>query len=122
MRAKKRANKRTSGKRKKGKRKRKERIAGHHVWRAVLGSGQHPPEFVRGLHPALLNVPFTHRWGGPILIGEDWSPVFKRHPLTPQAIVLGAYSGHGVALSVYLGRWAAEAMLGRTDLPTWDDR
>jgi len=33
--------------------------------------------------------------------------------------VLGAYSGHGVALSVYLGAWAAEALLGRRDLPAW---
>jgi glycine/D-amino acid oxidase-like deaminating enzyme len=34
-------------------------------------------------------------------------------------IVLGAYSGHGVAQSVYLGAWAAEAMLGRRELPDW---
>jgi glycine/D-amino acid oxidase-like deaminating enzyme len=75
---------------------------------------------VHGLHPALRNVAFTHRWGGPILIGEDWSPVFRHHPLTQRAIVLGAYSGHGVALSVYLGRWAAEALLGKKALPDWD--
>ena len=76
---------------------------------------------VRGLHPALQDVNFTHRWGGPILIGEDWCPAFRRHPRSSNAIVLGAYSGHGVALSVYLGRWAAEAMLGRKPLPDWDD-
>ena len=35
------------------------------------------------------------------------------------AIILGGYSGHGVALSVYLGRWAAEALLGRRELPDW---
>lgn len=75
---------------------------------------------VRGLHPALRDVVFTHHWGGPILIGEHWSPVFRHHPLTQRAIVLGAYSGHGVALSVYLGRWAAEAMLGKKALPNWD--
>ncbi len=75
---------------------------------------------VQGLHPALQNIVFTHRWGGPILIGEDWSPVFRHHRLTQRAIVLGAYSGHGVALSVYLGRWAAEALLGRKALPNWD--
>ena len=74
---------------------------------------------VRGLHPALRKVKFTHRWGGPILIAEDWQPVFTTHPLSPQAFVLGAYSGHGVALSVYLGRWAADAMLGRRTLPAW---
>jgi glycine/D-amino acid oxidase-like deaminating enzyme len=75
---------------------------------------------VHGLHPALRNVAFTHRWGGPILIGEDWSPVFRRHALTPRVIVLGAYSGHGVALSVYLGRRAAEVMQGKNTLPNWD--
>lgn len=76
---------------------------------------------VRGLHPALKDIQVTHRWGGPILIGEDWQPVFARHPKSSRAIVLGAFSGHGVALSVYLGRWAAEAMLGRRDLPKWPE-
>jgi len=74
---------------------------------------------VRGLHPALKSVGFTHRWGGPILIAEDWSPVFTHHPQSDRAIVLGAYAGQGVALSVYLGRWAAEAMLGQRQLPNW---
>lgn len=75
---------------------------------------------VRALHPALRSVEITHRWGGPILIGEDWAPVFRRHPRSPNVLVLGAYSGHGVALSVYLGRWAAEVLLGRRELPAWD--
>jgi glycine/D-amino acid oxidase-like deaminating enzyme len=75
---------------------------------------------VHGLHPALANVQFTHRWGGPILIAEGWRPIFMQHPQSSHAIVLGAYSGHGVALSVYLGRWAAETMLGRRGLPCWD--
>jgi glycine/D-amino acid oxidase-like deaminating enzyme len=68
----------------------------------------------------LANVQFTHRWGGPILIAEAWRPIFMQHPQSSCAIVLGAYSGHGVALSVYLGRWAAETMLGGRDLPRWD--
>jgi glycine/D-amino acid oxidase-like deaminating enzyme len=34
--------------------------------------------------------------------------------------VLGAYSGHGVAQSVYLGRWAAEVLCGRKSLPDWN--
>ncbi len=74
---------------------------------------------IRKLHPALHSVQFTHRWGGPILFANDWRPVFARHPKSAHAIVLGAYSGHGVALSVYLGSWAAEVMLGRRDLPNW---
>jgi glycine/D-amino acid oxidase-like deaminating enzyme len=75
---------------------------------------------VHHLHPALHDVQFSHRWGGPILIGENWEPVFRRHADHRNVIVLGAYSGHGVALSVYLGAWAAEAMLGKRDLPQWD--
>jgi glycine/D-amino acid oxidase-like deaminating enzyme len=68
---------------------------------------------VRGLHPVLHHVEFTHRWGGPILIPEEWRPVFGFHSRSSRVVVLGGYSGHGVALSVYLGRWAAEVMLGR---------
>jgi glycine/D-amino acid oxidase-like deaminating enzyme len=75
---------------------------------------------VRGLHPALQNVRFAHRWGGPILIANGWRPVFSQHPRSPHAVVLGGYSGHGVALSVYLGRWAAEVLCGRRELPDWD--
>ncbi|MBV9888965.1 MAG: FAD-binding oxidoreductase [Acidobacteria bacterium] len=74
---------------------------------------------VRRLHPALLDAQITHRWGGPILITEDWRPVFEQHPKSANAIVMGGYSGHGVALSVYLGAWAAEALLGRRPLPKW---
>jgi glycine/D-amino acid oxidase-like deaminating enzyme len=76
---------------------------------------------VRNLHPALQQVRLSHRWGGPILIADKWQPVFRRHAEHRDVIVLGAYSGHGVALSVYLGAWAAEAMLGKKDLPRWDD-
>jgi glycine/D-amino acid oxidase-like deaminating enzyme len=75
---------------------------------------------VRGLHPVLKNVRFTNRWGGPILIADGWRPVFARHPRSARTIVLGGYSGHGVALSVYLGHWAAEALGGRRTLPDWD--
>lgn len=83
-------------------------------------------ERVRGLHPLLAETRFTHRWGGPILFRDSWKPVFDWHPQSvrqgknPQnAIVAGAYAGHGVALSSYLGKWAAEALLGRRKLPTW---
>jgi glycine/D-amino acid oxidase-like deaminating enzyme len=74
---------------------------------------------VRRLHPALSDVQITHRWGGPILIPEEWRPVFELHPKSKNAVVLGGYSGHGVALSVYLGSWAAEFLLGRRPLPNW---
>jgi glycine/D-amino acid oxidase-like deaminating enzyme len=77
---------------------------------------------VRGLHPALKSVQFTHRWGGPILFRDSWEPIFMWHPearKTRNAIVIGAFAGHGVALSSYLGRWGAEALHGHRKLPSW---
>lgn len=74
---------------------------------------------VRSLHPALRDARFTRRWGGPILFRDSWTPIFHWHPSSKRAIVLGAYAGHGVALSSYLGRWAAEVFLGNRDLPGW---
>jgi glycine/D-amino acid oxidase-like deaminating enzyme len=68
----------------------------------------------------LRDIEVTHRWGGPILFREGWlPPVLDWHAQSRDAIVLGAYTGHGVALSSYLGSWAAEALLGRRDLPGW---
>ena len=74
---------------------------------------------IHNLHPKLREIKITHRWGGPILFRENWRPIFMPHPQSKSAIVLGAYAGHGVALSVYLGAWAAEALLGRRKLPSW---
>jgi len=78
---------------------------------------------IRGLDPALASIPFAQRWGGPILFRDSWVPVFDWHPRSAKgsrsAIVLGAYAGHGVALSSYLGAWAAEALVARRDLPLW---
>lgn len=98
-------------------------------WRGLntldIAQGEAPAVFtslerrVRGLHPLLRDVRFTHRWGGPICISLDWRPIFRRHPQSRNALVLGAYSGHGVAQSVYLGAWAAEVLLDRKSLPDW---
>jgi len=74
---------------------------------------------VHSLHPMLANVQITNRWGGPICISDDWKPVFRRHPQSENCLVLGAFSGHGVAQSVYLGIWAAESLLGMRALPDW---
>jgi glycine/D-amino acid oxidase-like deaminating enzyme len=79
-------------------------------------------ERVHRLHPALESVGFTHRWGGPIMFRDSWKPVFAWHPRAMKkknAIVVGAFAGHGVALSSYLGRWAAEALLKGRGLPEW---
>lgn len=74
---------------------------------------------VHGLHPVLANATFTHLWGGPIAFRASFEPVFSYHPASRNGIVLGIYAGHGVALSVHLGSWAAEVLLGRRDLPEW---
>jgi len=74
---------------------------------------------IRGLHPELRDVTITHRWGGPIAISEGWVPILERHPESSNVIVLGGFSGHGVAQSVYLGAWAAETLLGKRELPNW---
>jgi glycine/D-amino acid oxidase-like deaminating enzyme len=95
------------------------------VEEADIGSADAAPMFaslekrVRGLHPALHSVQFTARWGGPILFRDDWRPVFDFHPECQDAIILGAYAGHGVALSSYLAAWAAEVLLAKRKLPKW---
>ena len=74
---------------------------------------------VHQLHPALKSVRITHRWAGPILFTEGMRPIFRRHPRSEDVMLLAGYNGHGVALSVYLGQWAAEALLGTRSLPSW---
>jgi glycine/D-amino acid oxidase-like deaminating enzyme len=78
---------------------------------------------IRGLHPMLRKIRFIRRWGGPILFRDSWKPVFGWHPRSRDAnnaIVAAAYAGHGVALSSYLGKWAAEVLTGeRKNLPAW---
>jgi glycine/D-amino acid oxidase-like deaminating enzyme len=74
---------------------------------------------VHSLHPELHGVQFAHTWGGPILFREGWTPVLDRHRNNPQMIVIGAYAGHGVALSSYFGVWAAEALVTNRELPNW---
>ncbi len=74
---------------------------------------------IRNLHPALASVRITHRWGGPILFTEKMRPIFRRHPRSKHVMILAGYNGHGVALSVYLGKWAAEALLNLRALPRW---
>lgn len=76
---------------------------------------------VRGLHPALENIRVTHRWGGPILLTRNFVPVFRHDSRSGKVIVLGGFSGHGVAQSVYLGVRAAECLLGRARVPGWNE-
>jgi len=97
----------------------------HNLWRYDVRRGEAAERLhwlesrVRNLHPALADVRVTHRWGGPILLTEKMRPIFRRHPRSKQVLILAGYNGHGVALSVYLGKWAAEALLARRPLPHW---
>lgn len=74
---------------------------------------------VHELHPALRDIKISHRWGGPILFTDGMKPLFRRRSQNECVFLLAGYNGHGVALSVYLGKWAAEAMLGMRSLPDW---
>jgi glycine/D-amino acid oxidase-like deaminating enzyme len=74
---------------------------------------------VRNMHPALQNIRVTHRWGGPILITKGMHPIFRHHAHHKNILTLAGFSGHGVALSVYLGHWAAQSLLGHRPLPHW---
>jgi len=77
---------------------------------------------VRLLHPALKQIRITHRWAGPILTTKHFMPTLRRHLDSKNVVVLGGFSGHGVALSVYLGKWAAGLLLGKRALPNWHRR
>jgi glycine/D-amino acid oxidase-like deaminating enzyme len=74
---------------------------------------------LRSLHPQLRDVKVTHQWGGPIAFQQNFHPVFAHHPKSRNGLVLGVFAGHGVALSVYLGTWAAEILLEQRNLPHW---
>ena len=65
---------------------------------------------IRGLHPTLSGIHFTHHWAGPIAITPDWRPVLRRHPRSPYVLVAGGYSGHGLAQAIRMGRLAAERL------------
>lgn len=102
-----------------------EQFAAPNLYRFDVRKGEAAETFrwlegrVHQLHPALKSVRITHRWAGPILFTEGMGPIFRRHPRNESVMVLAGYNGHGVALSVYLGQWAAEALLGSRPLPSW---
>lgn len=101
------------------------RFAAPNLYRFDVRKGEAAESFrwlegrVHHLHPELKSVRITHRWAGPILFTEEMRPIFRRHPRSENVMVLAGYDGHGVALSVYLGKWAAEVLLGRRSLPSW---
>jgi gamma-glutamylputrescine oxidase len=74
---------------------------------------------VRKLHPALKHVRIPYRWGGPIGIPQRMVPLVGRLPQSPNVLLAGGYSGHGVALSVWMGRAMARAIAEGAALPSW---
>jgi gamma-glutamylputrescine oxidase len=74
---------------------------------------------VSRLHPKLREVGFSASWGGPIAFTPDAVPLLGRLPSCPNIIVAGAYSGHGVALSVRAGQLIARAIAEGAELPPW---
>jgi glycine/D-amino acid oxidase-like deaminating enzyme len=74
---------------------------------------------VRRLHPALSVVRVTHRWGGPIGIPQGGVPLIGSVPQAPAILVAGGYSGHGVALSVWMGRSLAHRIMEGQPFPAW---
>ncbi|MGA8036016.1 MAG: FAD-binding oxidoreductase [Candidatus Acidiferrales bacterium] len=78
---------------------------------------------IHGLHPALATVKIVRHWGGPIMFRDTWKPVFGWHahsnPKHRNGLVVGGFAGHGVALSLYFGTWAAEVLLGKRMPPRW---
>jgi gamma-glutamylputrescine oxidase len=74
---------------------------------------------VRGLHPALANIRFPHAWAGPIAFTEDQMPILSCVPHQRRMLVAGAYSGHGVAMSVRAGELLALSVARNEPLPEW---
>jgi gamma-glutamylputrescine oxidase len=77
---------------------------------------------ILGLHPALHHVRITHRWMGPICFTNDRKPIVASLDDDGRVLVATGYSGHGVALSVRMGKLLAAAHTEQRSLPTWSYR
>jgi glycine/D-amino acid oxidase-like deaminating enzyme len=77
---------------------------------------------IRGLHPALHHVHIAHRWMGPICFTRDGKPIIASLDADGRVLVATGYSGHGVALSVRVGKLLAAVLAGQGHLPAWSYR
>jgi glycine/D-amino acid oxidase-like deaminating enzyme len=77
---------------------------------------------IRGLHPCLHHIRITHRWMGPICFTRDSRPVIASLDAEGRVLLATGYSGHGVALSVRVGKLLAAVLAGQSRLPTWSYR
>jgi glycine/D-amino acid oxidase-like deaminating enzyme len=72
------------------------------------------------LNPALHDVRMTHRWIGPIGFTLDNKPLLTSWDEEQRVLIATGYRGHGVALSVRVGKLMAEVLTGQGHLPVWD--
>ena len=77
---------------------------------------------IRGLHPALGNARITHHWMGPLCAANDSKPIITSIDEDSRVLVATGYRGHGVALSVRVGKLLAEVLAGYGKLPAWSYR
>lgn len=77
---------------------------------------------IRELHPALSHVRITHRWMGPLCFTHDSKPIIASVDAEGRVLVATGYHGHGVALSVRVGKVLAAALAGESGLPVWSER
>lgn len=77
---------------------------------------------IRGLHPALRQVRLTHRWIGPLCVTEDGKPIITSLGDDDRVLLATGYHGHGVALSVRVGKLLAQVLAGQGSLPAWSYR
>jgi glycine/D-amino acid oxidase-like deaminating enzyme len=76
---------------------------------------------IHGLHPVLRTVRITHRWIGPLCMTDDGKPILAaKHD--GRVLIATGYRGHGVALSVRVGKLLAEVLAGQGRLPAWGHR
>ena len=74
---------------------------------------------IHHLNPALRKVRITHRWMGPISFTTDNKPLMMGRD-DHRVLIATGYRGHGVALSVRVGKLLADVITGVGQLPGWD--
>ena len=79
-------------------------------------------ERVRGLHAKLAGVTIEHRWAGPIAFRSRRLPLLHHQEELRAVLVVGAYAGHGVALSLRVAELAARILAGKAETPLWGAR
>lgn len=76
---------------------------------------------IHGLHPVMRSVRITHRWIGPLCMTTDGKPIIASK-YDNRVLLATGYRGHGVALSVRVGKLLAEVLAGQGRLPAWSQR